>query len=330
MNGTALSPESAARLVEAAAAAPSLHNTQPWRFVVSLAGQVVAIHADPSRGLAHADPLGRAVYIACGAALLNLRLAAACWGAEPVVRLLPSPADPLWLATVRLAGHHQLRCGERDLHAAIGRRHTSRRPFTGPPLPRPVRAELAEAAALEGASLRFLDGGEVQHVLELTATADRELRADRGYLRELAAWTGRVRRYDGVPARAMAPKAAGALPPVRNLRAGRWYRPEPVEFEENPQLAILSTRSADRTAWLRAGQALQRVLLVATHRGVAASPLTQALEVPDAPLASDGRGLGEHPQMILRFGYAHAGPPTPRRPVCDVMRIVGDGAAAQA
>ena len=98
-------------------------------------------------------------------------------------------------------------------------------------------------------------------------------------------------------------------------------RPAPARyawFEEEPQLAVLSTRFADRADWLRAGQALQRVLLVATIRGFAASPLTQPLEVADAWLVRDPQSGMEYPQMILRLGYGLPVSP-PRRPVSDVL-----------
>jgi nitroreductase len=71
--------------------------------------------------------------------------------------------------------------------------------------------------------------------------------------------------------------------------------------------------------WLRAGQALQRVLLTATARGIAASPLTQPLETADAWLVRDPRSGHEQPQMILRIGYGLPIPPTPRRPVSQVL-----------
>lgn len=90
-------------------------------------------------------------------------------------------------------------------------------------------------------------------------------------------------------------------------------------FEESPQLAVLSTAGNTRTDWLRGGQALQRVLLTATCRGVAVSPLTQPLETAGAWLVRDPRSGGESPQMILRLGYGLPVPGTPRRPVAEVL-----------
>jgi nitroreductase len=109
----------AERLIEAAIAAPSVHNSQPWRFVAWPADRVIEIYADPARTLRRGDPRGRAVHIACGSALFNLRLAIAQADYEPVARLLPSRRDPLLLASVRLAGPYRPRPAERDLYAAI-------------------------------------------------------------------------------------------------------------------------------------------------------------------------------------------------------------------
>src|SRR5262249_1508379 len=141
------------RLIEAATAAPSVHDSQPWQFVAWPADRVIEIYADPARTLRRGDPHGRAVHLACGSALFNLRLAIAQAGYEPVARLLPSPPHPLLLASVRLAGPYRARPAERDLYAAI--RLIGRGPIAGHP-PRSVLMALKEAAALEGASLRKL------------------------------------------------------------------------------------------------------------------------------------------------------------------------------
>jgi nitroreductase len=111
---------------------------------------------------------------------------------------------------------------------------------------------------------------------------------------------------------------------VREFAPGR---PSPAGyawFEEDPQLAVLSTHSGGKASWLLAGQALQRVLLTATMRGIAASPLTQPLETAEAWLVRDPRSGHEEPQMILRIGYGLPVQPTPRRPVSEVLDETGD------
>lgn len=49
-----------------------------------------------------ADPTTRALHVGCGAALLNLRVAAAHHGLAAATTLLPAPSDPAFLAAVRL------------------------------------------------------------------------------------------------------------------------------------------------------------------------------------------------------------------------------------
>ena len=304
------------KLLTAATAAPSMHNTQPWRFRVS--NDTVELRADPERMLPVTDPAGRAVYIACGAALLNLRLAAAVAGREPVVQLLPDPGQPLLLATVRLAGPHRASPGERELHAVITQRHTNRGPFSGRPVPPIVAAKLADAARVESAILHFLDRNETARVLGLIRDAERDWLADPAYRAELARWAGGARDRDGIPDSSLGPRSPGPPAPVREFTPGR-PRPGHALFEEHPQLAVLSTRFGGQAHWLLAGQALQRVLLTAAARGIAVSPLTQPLETADAWLVRDPRSGREEPQMILRLGYGPPVPPTPRRPVPEVL-----------
>ena len=299
--------------------APSMHNTQPWRFRVSRASQTIELYADPSRMLRHADPNGRAVHIACGAALLNLRLAVRVAGREPVVRLLPDAGRPLLLAALRLGGPCRPSEADSELHAAIPARHTNRQPFSNRPIPPGVLADLAEAAAAEGAVLRFADHAETVRLLGLISDAERDLLASPAYREELARWVGGHRRRDGIPTDALGPRDPGGRTPTRDFTPGRHQPASYAWFEETPQLAVLSTAGATRADWVRAGQALQRALLTATLRGIAASPLTQPLETADAWQVRDPHVGGETPQMILRLGYGLPVPGTPRRPVTDVL-----------
>src|SRR3954447_25313906 len=75
-------------LVALATRAPSVHNTQPWRWCV--AGDQVALFADYSRQLIHADPAGRDLVISCGAALHHLQASAAAMGWKAHVRRMPN------------------------------------------------------------------------------------------------------------------------------------------------------------------------------------------------------------------------------------------------
>jgi len=145
----------AERHVVAATMTPAFHDVPAWRFRI-LPGQI-RVEADATRLRTHADPDGRSVHLNCGAALLNLRLAAAQLSREPVVRLLPDRAAPTLLATVRIAGPHRTAPFERLLYAT-----TLRTPLspTGARPPGPVLNELVEAARLEGGTLYLAGEGE--------------------------------------------------------------------------------------------------------------------------------------------------------------------------
>jgi nitroreductase len=311
-------PEVIDGLLWSATLAPSMHNTQPWQFRVLRASQTIELSADPSRMLRYADPDGRAVHIACGAALFNLRMAIAMAGRQPVVRLLPDAGQPLLLAVVRLAGPYRPGEVESELHAAIPARHTNRQPFSNRRVPPGVLSELADAAALEGAVLRFPGDEESARLLRLASDAERDMLADPAYRAELAHWVGGSRDRDGIPDSALGPRDPMSETPTRDFTPAQHQALGYAWFEESPQLAVLSTATSTPLDWLRAGQALQRLLLTATARGLATTPLTQPLETADSWMVRDpGSGI-EIPQMILRIGYGLPVTGTPRRPVSDV------------
>jgi len=164
-----------------------------------------------------------------------------------------------------------------------------------------------------------LDHDETVRVLGLVRGSERDQLADPEYRAELARWAGGARDQDGIPDSALGPRAFDGPTPVRDFTPGRARPAGYAWFEKTPQLAVLSVHTGDRASWLRAGQALQRVLLTATARGIATSPLTQPLETADAWQVRDPRSGHEQPQMILRIGYGLPVPSTPRRPVSQVL-----------
>lgn len=303
-------------LLRAAIAAPSLHNAQPWRLRVKNAGTTIEIFADPDRMLPVIDPHGRAAFIGCGAALLNLRVAARAKSLQADAALTPDPDQPLFVAQVELSDGHPATAQDRELAAAISLRHTNREPYNDDAVPPEARTELAHAAKCEGCVLRFLDDNEAERVRDLTSDAERELLGNPAYRAELARWVSKERRDDGIPAEALGPRSSLGRDPVRDFAPSRPAPPRYADFEYAPQLAVLSARANTPPSWIAAGQALERVWLTATCHGIALCPQTQPLETADAWLVRDTRWGYDYPQVIMRIGY---GPPvtthSPRRAV---------------
>jgi nitroreductase len=347
--------------VAAAAAAPSIHNTQPWQFAITGDGRL-ELHGDIDRLLWVADPRGRALHLSCGAALLNLRLAIRAAGCRPVVWLLPSlTTQPALLALVKPEPARHATLAERRLIAAIPHRHTNRAPFSGRLIPESVQTALEQAAASEFTTLCMLDARDTGVVLRQAAAANASLAANAGHRAELQQWIiagqpgGAWRREDrqrrdGIPAAAVAFQPRHEPAPVRDYRyalpparpaAGppppRWrarqrsagqrlaWEPRAVSYERLPQLAALLTSHDEPGDWLRAGQALQRVLLTATAHGLSASFLYHPVELHDMGAGRSWWPWPGIPQMIIRFGYARAAAPAPRRPVSDILVSASPG-----
>src|SRR6059036_2079646 len=127
-----MTPKSALWAVEQACLAPSIHNTQPWRFRWD--GRHFELSADTARGLSGSDPDGRELVISCGAALFNLRVALRKLGCAAQVTLLPEPDQPRVLARVDVAESAPASVEERLAYAALTRRHTRRTGFEDRPL----------------------------------------------------------------------------------------------------------------------------------------------------------------------------------------------------
>jgi hypothetical protein len=305
-----------------AVSAPSILNTQPWRLHAH--DDLIDLAADPARGLRHLDPHGRELLISCGAALMNLRLAILTRGREPVVRLLPRPEEPLLLARIRIAGPKKPDPGDVRLARAIPLRRTSRSPFSSQQVPQSVVDLLVSEAAIEGARLDVASGWHRESLAELIHEADLEQRGDPGVVSDVSTWTGDRDEPDaGIPAAAFGPRADDPSSLVRDFALGRRIQGRsPASFEHEALLAVLCTRGDSAADRLRAGQALERVLLSATAEDLATSLLTQPVEVHDLrPLLRDPATAAGWPQAVLRLGYGPRPPASPRRPVSAVLEV---------
>ncbi|MET8652350.1 Acg family FMN-binding oxidoreductase [Nocardia aurea] len=300
--------------------APSVHNSQPWRWRVG--DRSVHLWLDPTRALPATDPDQREMLLSCGAALHHFAIASAASGWSAVVRRLPNPADPNHLAAVELVPH---RATPHDLAlcSAITARRTDRRHYAPEPIPPGYLALLVERANKLGATLRPVADPERERLLDIARAAAAEHEQDPDYLYELTIWSGRHSSPDGVPARnAPIPRSRDDLP-ARHFAGARLH--DPASEPDAARLLVLATAADDRVSRLRAGEALSAVLLTATNIGLASCTLTEPLEIPRSRDSVRRAVLGgsADPQAILRVGWAPTDapplPPTPRRAPTEVL-----------
>ena len=271
---------------------------------------------------------GRQMLISCGAALFGLRLAVRELGRVPAVTLLPDPARPALLARVTLGPEAPATELERRMLAALPHRHTHRGAFDPGTLPARLLPGLQHDALAEGARLALIQGpGGYGKLAALAAEAARKPAGNPAGRAEILRWSRAPgsRHRDGVPASAFAP--AGATGPgrlaQRDFDLGRQVGLLPAPSPDEPPpaaTAVLLTAGDLRIDWLRAGQALHRILAHAATARVFASLNTEPLEFPVIrDLIRTRLALPGAPQMLLQFGLARAGLATPRRAVPEVL-----------
>lgn len=307
------------RILENAARAPSSHNTQPWLFEPRADG--VRLHADRRRALPVNDPEDRELVISCGCALMNLRVAAAAEGLGAEVAALPDPEDPDLLAAIRL-DEGAAEAGLAPLAGAVPKRATHRRRFDGAEVPDAVMSRIREAAAAEGARLRVIrESAAREAAAGLVAEGDRVQWADPRWRRELAAWLHPRRRGDGLGVPGLLAPAAALV--VRSFDMGGGIAAKDRDLAaESPVMAVLGTEGDGPADWLRAGQGLERALLVAVGARVQASYLNQPIQTPRLrPKLQQIVPEAGFPQILLRLGPVNDldVSDTPRRPLEDIL-----------
>ena len=302
--------------VELATRAPSVHNSQPWRWRIG--DRTVHLYADPQRWLPVTDADGRDLLVSLGAVLHHLRVALAASGLRGTVHRFPNPDEPDHVAAVELRPWVPVET-DLGLAAAIMARRSDRRCYSDWEVPSLLVTELISRAADQGATLRPLTAGGARARIEQAVTAAAAVHAALpAYQTETVLWTGRIASDDGVPAANLLRRAEGRGT-NRSFPTGTIEQQQVPELLDGGLLAVLGTASDDRLSQLRAGEALSAVVLHATQAGLATCPLSEILEVEATRTALRDEVLQGtlSPQLLLRFGWAPPArlPATPRLPV---------------
>ncbi len=318
-----------ARAATTAGTAPSVHNTQPWRWRVL--PERLELFAARDRQLVAADPDGQLLTLSCGATLHHARLTLAADGYAVRVERLPDPTDPDLLARLVPTGRTETAAEAARLLSCVSARHTDRRSVSTQPVPEAALTAIVRATAAQGARLQLLTDDQV---LELAASASRaaETEAEHPKLKEeLAYWTGRGRPVGtGLPANVLPDQAAQTTVPSRDFGTPGSL-PVGSGHDRAAVYGLLFGDDDEPESWLRAGEGLSAAWLTATERGVSVVPLSGVVEVTStrAALRRMLAGLG-YPYLVLRLGIAEPAPGepahTPRLPADQVVdtSAIGD------
>lgn len=304
--------------------APSIYNTQPWRWQVGTAS--LDIYSQPDLQLPNTDPDGRDLLLSCGAALHHCVVALSAMGWKAKVHRLPDPDDPSHLATIEVEPHTPDHA-DIALAAAIPRRQTDRRAYSPWPVAGGDIALMAARAARSGVMLRQVDA--LDRMKRIVRQAVWDHATNRDYLRELTMWSGRFGSAAGVPARNTPPSEHTAPIPGRLFAAPGLAPSAASPADDGAAILALGTEKDDRLSQLRAGEAASIVLLTATALGLACCPITEPLEIRETREAvrADVFASSGYPQMLLRVGWSPLNadplPSTPRRGLPDVVEWPG-------
>lgn len=310
--------------VQLACRAPSLHNSQPWRWVVDTDG--LHLFLDPARLMFSADSSGREAVISCGAVLHHLRVALAAAGFAAHVDRLPDPDHLDHLATVTVTSMDFVTEAHRRRADAILLRRTDRLPMAAAPswesfeqwMRTRLEADVQLDVLADHARPRLAETSHMTEALRLY---------DSSYHAELSWWTAPFEISAGIPQSALvSAEESERVDLGRSFPVARGAERRAAIDEDRATIVVLSTDGDDRLDALRSGEAMSAVLLEATMAGLATCTVTHVTEL-ESSRALVG-GLLERqarPQVLIRIGLAPAieqvPPPTPRRVLEEVLQF---------
>ena len=315
MRDTMVSTEVIKNAVQLACRAPSLHNSQPWHWVVE--GSTVHLHRDKDRSLRSTDHSGRETLLGCGAVLDHFRVAMAAAGWTAHVDRFPNPNNHLHLASIDFTPMELVTDGHRRRADAVLTRRTDRLPFDGLPNWPSVESQLRGAVTSDAVRLDVI-ADELRPELAQASQLTESLRLyDSYYHAELGWWTGHFETREGIPRSSLVSASEGDRVDVgRNFPvAAAGDRRIGVDHDHSTIL-VLSTYDNESLSVLQCGEMLSAVLLEATMAGLATCTLTHITELEASRhIVATLIDQTTTPQVLVRVGLVSEleGLPPPRR-----------------
>jgi hypothetical protein len=320
-----LEPEVIRDAVMLACRAPSLHNSQPWHWVAERGR--LQLFLERRRLVQATDPAARELLLSCGAVLDHLRVAMAAAGWDSIIDRFPDPDDPDHLATIDFSPLVSVSDTHRERAGAILRRRTDRLPFGPVRHWQSLEPQLHSHVDGHIVTLGVIAEDDRQQLAEASRLTESIRRNDPSYQAELRWWTSPFDLDHGVPPSArLSASEAGRVDVARAFPTTGYEDRRPGIDVDHSKILVLSTVDDTPPHLLRCGEALSAVLLECTVAGMAACTLTHMIELsPARELIRRLSGQPALPQLLIRVGTIPAVerqiPPTPRRPLSDVLEF---------
>src|SRR6478672_3327844 len=197
MPATMVDTEVIRNAVRLACRAPSLHNSQPWRWV--LEGAAIQLFANPDRVVRATDSSGREALMACGAVLDHFRVAMAAAGYTANVDRFPNPNNRLHVASVDFTPMNYVTDGHRRRANAILLRRTDRLPFAAPSDWDAFESALRGTVTSEAVRLDTIPDDLRPQLAEASQLTESLRLYDSSYHAELEWWTAAFEVSEGIP-----------------------------------------------------------------------------------------------------------------------------------
>lgn len=325
MPATMVGKEVIREAVQLACRAPSLHNTQPWLWVLTDGGQL-QLFLDRDRVMP-TDRFGREAVIGCGAALDHLRVAMAAAGWHADVDRLPNPDNPNHLASIEFTPQEHVTDTERRRAAAIPLRRSDRLPFNAPLGGESIETVLRNTVDANTVYVDVLPDDARPELVDASQLAESLRLYNSAYHDELRWWTTPFEGEEGIPYSSLATAAEGDRVDVGRVFPVAHHAERRLDIpEDHATILVLATDTDSRADALATGEALSAILLECTMAGLATCPLTHMTEV--RVTRDMVKSLLPHeavPQILVRVGTVPATeevpPPTPRRPLDEVLQL---------
>jgi nitroreductase len=325
MRDTMVDTEVIKKAVQLACRAPSLHNSQPWHWVIE--APAVHLFLDKDRVLYSTDHSGREALLGCGAVLDHFRVSMAAAGWTANVDRYPNPNSHLHLASIDFTPMDFVTEGHLARANAILHRRTDRLPFAAPADWNVLGPQLNRSITSDAVRLDAI-ADELRPELAQASQLTESLRLyDTSYHSELAWWTGPFEMTDGIPDSALVSASEGDRVDVgRNFPVAHNGERRAEFGHDHSKILVLSTYDDNRDSVLQCGEMLSAVLLEATMAGLATCTLTHITELhASRDIVSSLIGQPTKPQALIRVGLAaeleRQPPATPRRPLEEVLEV---------